>query len=108
MEIINDEDKFGPIRKGLLETAVLKIISKKKVYAADILAKLNDTEFASQEGTLYPLMSRLRREGAVDYAWVESEAGPPRKYYSLTAKGKEQLKTLLDYLDNLNTTINKL
>lgn len=108
MANINQEEKFGPIRKGLLEAAVLKIISKKKVYAADILEKLKTTDFATQEGTLYPLLSRLRREGAVDYTWVESEAGPPRKYYSLAAKGKEQLKTLLDYLENINLTINQL
>ena len=108
MITINLEEKFGPIRKGLLEAAVLKVISKKKVYAAGILEKLKATDFATQEGTLYPLLSRLRREGAVDYVWVESEAGPPRKYYSLTAKGKEQLKTLLDYLENINLTINQL
>ena len=105
---IISEEKFGPIRKGLLEAAVLKIISKKKAYAADILEKLKVTDFATQEGTLYPLLSRLRREGAVDYSWVESDAGPPRKYYSLTAKGKEQLKTLLDYLAEISTTINQL
>ena len=108
MTSINLEEKFGPIRKGLLEAAVLKVISRKKVYAADILEKLKVTDFATQEGTLYPLLSRLRREGAVDYSWVESQNGPPRKYYSLTAKGKEQLKTLLDYLENINTTINQL
>ena len=100
------KDKLGPIRKGLLELVVLKIISKTQVYAADILARLNQTDFATQEGTLYPLLSRLRREGAVEYEWVESEAGPPRKYYQLTAKGREQLKELLDYWKNLDLTIN--
>jgi PadR family transcriptional regulator PadR len=108
MDSLNLEEKFGPIRKGLLEAAVLKVISKKKVYAANILEKLKDTDFATQEGTLYPLLSRLRREGAVDYVWVESASGPPRKYYSLTPRGKEQLKTLLDYLRDINLTINNL
>ena len=60
-------DKFDPIRKGLLEFAVLTVIASKKVYAADILAILNATEFVTQEGTLYPLLSRMRREGTVEY-----------------------------------------
>lgn len=101
-------DKLSPIRKGLLELVVLKVISKTQVYAADILEKLNQTEFSTQEGTLYPLLSRLRREGAVEYEWVESEAGPPRKYYKLTDKGRQQLKELLTYWKNLGLTINKL
>ena len=101
-------DKFSPIRKGLLELAVLQVISQKKVYAADILETLNKTEFATQEGTLYPLMSKLRQEGAVDYEWVESEAGPPRKYYRLTEKGKESLQQLKNYWQKINLTINTL
>ena len=102
------EEKINQIRKGLLELVVLKIISKSKVYAADILDKLNKTEFASQEGTLYPLLSRLRREGSVDYEWVESPAGPPRKYYHLTGKGKEQLAGLINYWNNLDKIIKKI
>ncbi len=101
-------DKFSPIRKGLLELTVLKIISVKKVYAADILGKLSQTEFATQEGTLYPLLSRMRRKGLVDYEWVESEAGPPRKYYRLTDKGRLQLKILQDYWEKINQTIKEL
>ena len=82
------DEKFTAIRKGLLEFLVLKIISANQVYAADILKELNATEFATQEGTLYPLLSKMRREELVDYEWKESEAGPPRKYYELTAKGR--------------------
>lgn len=106
--MLNNEDKFGPIKKGLLELVVLKIISKSKVYAADILARLNATEFASQEGTLYPLLSRLRRDGVVEYEWVESEAGPPRKYYRLTAKGEGHLNSLMEYWSSLDSTIKNL
>src|SRR5277367_1163656 len=90
-------EKFTPIRKGLLEFLVLKIIAADKVYAANILGELNATEFATQEGTLYPLLSKMRREELVDYEWKESEAGPPRKYYQLTAKGREQLKETAEY-----------
>lgn len=102
------DDKFGPLRKGLMELAVLKVISGKKVYVAEILKKLAATDFATGEGTLYPLLSRLRREQLVDYEWVESEAGPPRKYYSLTDTGTEQLKALEAYWHELNEMIAKL
>lgn len=104
----NTDEKFGPIRKGLLELVVMKVIARKKVYAADILNKLSETEFVTQEGTLYPLMSRMRREGTVEYEWVESDSGPPRKYYQLTAKGRAQLKTLNTYWKHLHTTIDNI
>jgi PadR family transcriptional regulator PadR len=78
------------------------------VYVADMLKKLADTEFATQEGTLYPLLSRMRRDGLLDYEWQESEAGPPRKYYQLTAKGREQLEELNDYWKAINKTIQEL
>lgn len=96
------EDKFDPIRKGLLEFAVLTVIASKKVYAADILAILSTTEFQTQEGTLYPLLSRMRREGTVEYEWMESDVGPPRKYYRLTEKGKGQLEAIRDYWQKLS------
>ena len=101
-------EKFGPIRKGLLEFLILKIIAADKVYVADMLKKLSDTEFATQEGTLYPLLSKMRREGLVDYEWQESDAGPPRKYYELTAKGKAQLNELNAYWKDINATIGQM
>lgn len=101
-------EKFASIRKGLLEFLILKIVSADKVYAADILERLSDTEFATQEGTLYPLLSKMRRDGLLDYEWQESDAGPPRKYYELTSKGKSQLAELDDYWKQLNTTVTKL
>jgi PadR family transcriptional regulator len=99
------EEKFASIRKGLLEFLVLKIIASDKVYVADVLQRLSTTEFATQEGTLYPLLSKMRREGTVDYEWQESDAGPPRKYYKLTAKGRAQLTELTEYWDYLNQTL---
>lgn len=101
-------EKFSAIRKGLLEFLILKIVSSDKVYVADMLDRLSDTEFATQEGTLYPLLSKMRREGLVDYEWQESDAGPPRKYYDLTAKGKAQLAELNDYWKAINATVNQL
>jgi PadR family transcriptional regulator, regulatory protein PadR len=101
-------DKFAAIRKGLLEFLILKIVAADKVYAADILKRLSGTEFATQEGTLYPLLSKMRRDGLLDYEWQESDAGPPRKYYELTNKGRSQLADLGDYWKQLNATITEL
>jgi len=105
---MNVNEKFGAIRKGLLEFVLLQIIAAEKVYVAEILIQLSSTEFATQEGTLYPLLSKMRREGLLDYEWKESEAGPPRKYYALTAQGREQLRETLEYWDKLNATVKKL
>ena len=101
-------EKFGPIRKGLLEFLILKIIAADKVYVADMLKKLAATQFATQEGTLYPLLSRMRREGLLQYEWQESDAGPPRKYYELTAQGRAELDELNDYWKEINKTIQQL
>jgi PadR family transcriptional regulator, regulatory protein PadR len=101
-------DRFSAIRKGLLEYLVLKIVAGDKVYAADILVKLSGTEFATQEGTLYPLLSKLRRADLLDYQWVESEAGPPRKYYRLTAKGRAWLGELNAYWKTLHATVDRM
>lgn len=99
------EPKLTPLRKGLLEFLVLKIVGRESVYVPDILRRLADTEFATQEGTLYPLLSRLRREDLVQYEWRESDAGPPRKYYRLTATGEAQLAALDGYWARINRTI---
>ena len=102
------QEKFSAIRKGLLEFLILRIIASDKVYVADMLQRLSATEFKTQEGTLYPLLSKLRREGLVDYEWQESDAGPPRKYYELTVRGKSQLAELDAYWKDINTTIHQL
>jgi PadR family transcriptional regulator PadR len=102
------DEKFSALRKGLLEFLLLKIIAADKVYVADILQQLSSTEFSTQEGTLYPLLSKMRRESLLDYEWQESDAGPPRKYYKLTAKGREQLRELTDYWNKINATVNNL
>jgi PadR family transcriptional regulator PadR len=105
---VSVNEKFASIRKGLLEFLILRIIASDKVYVADMLQRLSGTEFATQEGTLYPLLSKLRRDGFVDYEWQESDAGPPRKYYRLTGKGKTHLAELTDYWKAINLTISQL
>jgi PadR family transcriptional regulator PadR len=102
------EEKFSPIRKGLLEFVILQVVAGEKLYVAEMLKRLAETDFATQEGTLYPLLSRMRRESLVDYEWQESESGPPRKYYKLTATGKSTLRELQEYWQHLSDTITKL
>lgn len=98
-------ESFEPIRRGLLEFLVLKIISTGDVYSANILATLEKTEFKTREGTLYPLLSKMHREDLLNYSWQESQTGPPRKYYSLTAGGKKKLADLETYWESINKTI---
>ena len=102
------DQKFNTIRKGLLEFLILKIVSADKVYVADMLQRLSATDFTTQEGTLYPLLSKMRREDLVAYEWQESDAGPPRKYYKLTSGGKKQLAEFNDYWKSLHTFVNQL
>lgn len=102
------DEKFSAIRKGMLEFLLLKVIAADKVYAADILRQLSGTEFATPEGTLYPLLSKMRREGLLDYEWKESEAGPPRKYYELTARGRAQLRETSAYWEKISGTVKDL
>ena len=102
------DEQFGGLRKGLLEFAILTIVSGRTVYVGDILTALAPTPFATQEGTLYPLLSKLRRDELVDYQWVESGQGPPRKYYSLTSKGSGRLEELGAYWRHLTTTLEGL
>jgi PadR family transcriptional regulator PadR len=104
----NADEQFAGLRKGLLEFAILTIVSGRTVYVGDILAALAPTPFATQEGTLYPLLSKLRRDELVDYEWVESGQGPPRKYYELTEKGAARLDELAAYWRKLTTTLEDL
>ncbi|WP_135210045.1 PadR family transcriptional regulator [Vitreimonas flagellata] len=101
-------EQFAGLRKGLLEFALLTVVSGRTVYVGDILSTLAPTPFATQEGTLYPLLSKLRREEYVDYEWVESGQGPPRKYYRLTEKGAARLEELAAYWRRLTTTLESL
>ena len=82
------------MRKGLLEYCILSIISREEAYASDILETLKQANLLVVEGTLYPLLTRMKNEGLLTYRWQESTSGPPRKYYAITKEGQELLKQL--------------
>lgn len=84
------------MRKGLLEFCVLHIISRGEVYTSDLIEELTQAQMIVVEGTLYPLLNRLKSAELVIYRWVESESGPPRKYYSITEEGKKFLLILAE------------
>jgi PadR family transcriptional regulator PadR len=85
---MNIENAQVQMRKGILEFCILHIISRGEVYASDMLDELTSAHIMVVEGTLYPLLTRLKNSGWLDYKWVESSSGPPRKYYVLTDEGK--------------------
>lgn len=91
---INAENVKSQMRKGYLEYCILLIIANKPVYVSDIIAELKKAHLIVVEGTLYPLLSRLKSSGVLSYQWQESVQGPPRKYYELTAEGVQFLKEL--------------
>jgi PadR family transcriptional regulator PadR len=79
------------LRRGILELCVLSIISEKEAYPSDIIERLEKAKMIVVEGTLYPLLTRLKNAGLLSYSWRESNAGPPRKYFQLTEKGEDFL-----------------
>ena len=96
------------MRKGILEFCILKIISKGEVYASTMLTELTSAKIMVVEGTLYPLLTRLKNAGYLDYRWVESVSGPPRKYYLLTEKGQEFLAEMSQTWDELQSSVNQI
>jgi PadR family transcriptional regulator len=91
MNLVNTQVQM---RKGILEFCILHIISRGEVYASDMLEELTSAKIMVVEGTIYPLLTRLRKAGLLEYKWVESTSGPPRKYYKLTDEGKKFLGSL--------------
>jgi PadR family transcriptional regulator PadR len=94
------------MRKGILEYCILSIISKGEIYASDIIAELKKAELLVVEGTLYPLLTRLKNNGLLTYQWQESSSGPPRKYYYLSSAGLEVLKRLDTTWEQLCFSVN--
>jgi PadR family transcriptional regulator PadR len=96
------------MRKGMLVYCVLLLLKDGKVYTSEIIRSLRRAELIVVEGTLYPLLNRLAKENLLAYEWQESEQGPPRKYYWLTADGKKLLAELKTTYHRLHTSISTL
>ena len=99
---MNTDKRISQMRKGVLELCILTIISHQEdAYASDILARLKQSELIVVEGTLYPMLTRLKNEGLLSYRWEESKSGPPRKYYKITEIGEKVLNDLTIGWQNL-------
>lgn len=109
MEEINTEKIKTQMRKGILEMSILSVIDKsKEAYVSDLIETMKNADMIVVEGTLYPLLTRLKNSGLLDYQWKESSAGPPRKYYVLTDSGKLFLSETLKAWRELQTMIDKI
>ena len=91
---MNTENQNAQMRKGVLELCILAIIAQQDAYASDIITKLKEARLIVVEGTLYPLLTRLKNEGLTVYRWEESKSGPPRKYHQITETGEKTLSEL--------------
>lgn len=103
---MNDDNIRTQMRKGLLELSVLLILSRHRAYPSDLLRHLRQGGLSVVEGTLYALLNRLLKDGALSYEWEESTMGPPRKYYSLTPRGIELLSVLKEEWRQISASIN--
>jgi PadR family transcriptional regulator PadR len=107
MATSNLDNTQAQMRKGVLEFCILSILSHEEVYPSDIISRLKDAKLIVVEGTLYPLLTRLKNAGLLSYRWVESNAGPPRKYYSLTPLGEKFLEELHNTWNELVTAVSQ-
>jgi PadR family transcriptional regulator PadR len=105
---MNVENTQSQMRKGILEYCILALIEEGDVYASDIITSLKEAKLIVVEGTLYPLLTRLKNAGLLSYEWKESDQGPPRKYYSLTAKGEDFKNELMKTWNELNASVKRI
>ncbi len=105
---MNIENTKAQMRKGVLEFCILSILADGEHYPTEIIEKMKEARLLVVEGTLYPLLTRLKNDGLLSYRWVESQSGPPRKYFTLTADGKVFLKELIDGWKELTASVNQI
>ncbi len=105
---MNADNIKSQMRKGYLEYCILLILKKKPAYASDIISELKDAKLIVVEGTLYPLLTRLKNSELLDYRWEESTQGPPRKYYNMTSLGEKFLEELEDAWNEINLVVKKI
>jgi Predicted transcriptional regulators len=105
---MNADNIKSQMRKGYLEYCILLILRKKPAYASDIISELKEAKLIVVEGTLYPLLTRLKNGGLLDYRWEESTQGPPRKYYEMTEQGSVFLEDLESAWEEINNVVRKI
>lgn len=105
---MNKGNVKSQMRKGILEYCTLLILNSRSAYVSDIIESLKASHLIVVEGTLYPLLTRLKNSGLLTYRWEESTQGPPRKYYDLTPEGLEFLKELEESWDELHAVVNHI
>ncbi len=103
--VMKIENTRSQMKKGVLEMCILGIISKGEVYTSEIIDQLKSTKLILVEGTLYPLLNRLKNAGLLTYVWKESDAGPPRKYYQITDEGRSFLNALMEDWNQLAAVV---
>ena len=102
---MNVDNVKSQMRKGMLEYCIMLLLHKEPAYASDIIQKLKEARLIVVEGTLYPLLTRLKNDDLLGYEWIESTQGPPRKYYRLTSRGEIFLQELEQAWQELNETV---
>lgn len=105
---MSGENAQAQMLKGVLEMCVLSILNQHEAYTSEMLEKLKSAKLIVVEGTLYPLLTRLKNAGWLTYRWEESASGPPRKYYTITEEGKNKLQQLDDSWKELQKAVNTL
>ncbi|MFN4971455.1 MAG: PadR family transcriptional regulator [Bacteroidota bacterium] len=105
---MNIENAKLQMKKGILEYCILSIIARGEMYASDILEELKKAQLIVVEGTIYPLLTRLKNDNLLSYQWIESKSGPPRKYFQLTDTGKLYLNELSATWNELNTAVEQI
>ena len=105
---MNTENTKAQMRKGILEFCILSLISEREMYVSDLMDELKKGKLDVVEGTLYPLLTRLKNGEFLSYRWEESTGGPPRKYYQITDKGNLFLAELVNTWKELNESVNQI
>ena len=108
LKVMNVDNMKSQMRKGILEYCILLILNRRRAYANDIIQLLQEARLIVVEGTLYPLLTRLKNMDLLNYQWIESTQGPPRKYYELTSEGRKFLSELEQAWIEVEDTIKHL
>src|SRR5690349_18062371 len=104
-----ERSPLSQLRRGVLEYCVLALLSSERMYGFDLVRRLGELDgLVTSEGTIYPLLSRLRRDGWVSTSWAESDSGPPRRYYEITAPGDRALQTFVDEWSRFRDSVDHL